>query len=246
MLAVFALVAAALAFTATSGRVDFLPRRRRRAAEPHGGEYVWDNQNKGWGARCSASACDWKIVGDTGAGRSITQLAIQNGTRYAAWCGPCNGSFEPGILTNAGGTAHQLTLATDGSFPNRFIQGVAIDPADTSHVYVVFNGLSRRWTNTFSAGEGHVYESTNAGSSWMDISGNLPDIPGDDLVITASHRLVVATDVGVVVSSNLHGGTWTRLGTLPNVSVNDLQLIDGGTRILATTHGRGLWQISTP
>ena len=142
MLAVFALVAAALAFTATSGRVDFLPRRRRRAAEPHGGEYVWDNQNKGWGARCSASACDWKIVGDTGAGRSITQLAIQNGTWYAAWCGPCNGSFERGILTNAGGTAH--------------------------------------------------------------------------------------------------------LGTLPNVSVNDLQLIDGGTKILAATHGRGLWQISTP
>ena len=212
-----------------------------------GGEYVWDNQSKGWDTRCSAKACDWKIAGDTGPGNSITQLAIQNGTWYAAWCGPCNGSsFKRGILTNAGGDVHALKLPDDGSFPNRYIQGLTIDPANVNHVYVVFNGLSRRWTNTFSAGEGHVYESSNAGVDWTDISGNLPDIPGDDLVLTPSGKLVVATDVGVVVSSGLHGGTWTRLGTLPNVSVNDLQLIDNGTKILAATHGRGLYRISTP
>jgi hypothetical protein len=213
-----------------------------------GGEFVWDNQNKGWDTTCSASACDWKIVGDSGAGNSITQVAIQNGTWYAAWCGGgCNGkTFTRGILTNAGGTVHQLTLPTDGSFPNRFIEGVAIDPKNTSHVYVVFNGFSRHWTDSFSAGEGHVFESTDAGVAWKDISSNLPDIPGDDIVITSGGKLVVSTDVGVVVSSN-DGASWQRLGTnLPDVAVDDLQLIDGGANILAATHGRGLWQMPTP
>ena len=217
-----------------------------------GGEFVWDNQGKGWNTTCSATACDWKIVGDSGAGHSITQITIANGTWYAAWCGPCNAAgFARGILTNAGGTVHQLTLPTDGSFPNRFIYGITIDPSNTNHVYAVFSGFSRHWTGTFTAGEGHVFESSNGGASWTDISGNLPDIPGDDLVITPSGKLVVASDVGVMVSTSLHGGTWTRLGSnLPDAPVNDLQLIaaHGSTAsyILAATHGRGLWKIATP
>jgi hypothetical protein len=217
-----------------------------------GGEFVWDNQNKGWNTTCGASACDWKIAADSGPGHSITQIGIVNGTWYAAWCGPCNSAgFARGILTNAGGTVHQLALPTDGSFPRRFIQGLTIDPSNPNHLYVVFNGFSRHWTDTFDSGEGHVFESSNAGATWTDISGNLPDIPGDDLVITPSGKLVVASDVGVMISSTLHGGTWTRLGSnLPDVSVNDLQLIaaHGSTAsyILAATHGRGLWKIATP
>jgi hypothetical protein len=212
-----------------------------------GGEFVWDNQNKGWNTTCSASGCDWKIVGDTGAGHSVTQLSMANGTWYAAWCGGgCNGStFTRGILTNVGGTVHQLTLPS--SFPNRFIQGLTVDSTNVNHVYAVFSSFSRRWTGDFSAGEGHVFETNDGGATWTDISGNLPDIPGDDILITSSGKLVVASDVGVMVSTSLHGGTWTRLGSnLPNVSVNDLQLIDGGTKILAATHGRGLWTIPTP
>ena len=55
-------------------------------------------------------------------------------------------------------------------------------------------------------------------------------------------RLVVATDVGVYTASTT-GGTWNRVGTgLPNVIVTDLSVTPDG-RILAATHGRGLWII---
>ena len=41
--------------------------------------------------------------------------------------------------------------------------------------------------------------------------------------------------------------SWSRLGTLPNVSVNDLQLAGpNDSYIIAATHGRGLWKIDTP
>ena len=91
-----------------------------------GGQYVWNNDPggvaKGWDTTCGSSSCDWQILGDSGAGHSITQVAMTNGTWYAAWCGPCNSDgFARGILTNYGGTVHQLSLPA--GFPNRFIQG---------------------------------------------------------------------------------------------------------------------------
>jgi hypothetical protein len=175
---------------------------------------------------------------------------VANGVWYAAWCGPCNtAGFTRGILTNAGGTVHQLNLpvpSASGVMPNRFIQGLFVDPADANHAYVVFNGYSRRWTNTFDSGEGHVFETSDAGATWTDISGNLPDIPGDDIFLVNGH-LVLATDVGVLISPGPHGGTWSRLGAnLPGASVNDIHLGPGRTYILAATHGRGLWTIPTP
>jgi len=52
----------------------------------------------------------------------------------------------------------------------------------------------------------------------------------------------VATDVGVYVSG-LGGETWSRVGTgMPNVITADLSVTPDG-RLLAATHGRGLWII---
>ena len=82
--------------------------------------------------------------------------------------------------------------------------------------------------------------------TWTDVSGNLPDAPADDLVVTASGKLVLATDVGVFTTTP--GSTsWARLGSgLPNSPVNDLSFGPGNTYLIAATHGRGLWKISTP
>ena len=68
-------------------------------------------------------------------------------------------------------------------------------------------------------------------------------------MLTASGKLVEASDAGVFIASAGQGAatTWSRLGTLPNVSVNDLQLAGpSDSYIIAATHGRGLWKIATP
>jgi hypothetical protein len=243
------------AFTYTPSPCDpgarFIAPFEPDSADPNhhwvaGGQYVWDNGTKGWDTTCSASACDWKPVYNTGAGHSITAIGVNQAT-YVAWCGPCNSAgFARGIATNYGGAWHALSLPA--AFPNRFINAITVDPANPAHAYVVFNGFSRRWTSTFSAGEGHVWETTDGGANWADISGNLPDAPGDDIVLTASGKLVEASDIGVFVASAGQGAatTWSRFGTLPHASVNDLQLSPDGSYIIAATHGRGIWKITTP
>jgi hypothetical protein len=242
------------AFTYTPSPCDPSPRFiapfRADAAAPNdhwvaGGRYVWDS-TRGWDTHCSSTSCDWHIAYDTGAGHSITAIGV-NTASYVGWCGPCNSvGFARGLATNYGGTWHAITLPS--GFPNRFVNALTVDPANPAHVYLVFNGFSRRWTNEY-AGEGHVFESTNAGSSWTDISNDLPDIPGDDLLLTPSGKLVYATDVGMFTANAGQGAStsWSNFGTgLPNASVNDLSFGPGNGYIIAATHGRGLWNIATP
>jgi hypothetical protein len=209
-----------------------------------GGEFVWDNGGKGWDTRCSSSACDWTIVHDTGAGHSITAIAVNGDTTYAGWCGPCNSpGFASAIDTNYGGTWHTVSAP---NLPNRFLSAITVDPANAAHVFAVYNGFSRRWVT--DGGIGHVFESTDGGATWTDVSGNLPDAPSDDLLLVNGH-LVLATDLGVFIAGAGGGAAtaWSRFGSgLPNASTNDLALSPDGSYLVAGTHGRGLWRIASP
>jgi hypothetical protein len=205
-----------------------------------GGQYVWDD-TKAWNTVCSgAEGCDWKKVYDTGAGNQVTALADNGSTTYAAWCGGgCNPpTFRRGLATNYGGTWHELSLA---GIPNRYLTSIAVDPANPAHVYLSVGSYSRRWIP--DAGVGHVFESTNGGASWTDVTGALPDAPVFKVALAGSN-LVAGTEVGAFVAAT--GGsslTWQRLGSgLPNVTVWDLTVAPDG-RVVAGTHGRGDWEI---
>jgi hypothetical protein len=59
----------------------------------------------------------------------------------------------------------------------------------------------------------HVYMTENAGQSWQSISGNLPDVPVNDVLRdpVSDSLLYAATDVGVFISNDF-GNNWTVLG----------------------------------
>lgn len=202
-----------------------------------GGRYVYTVPNV-WQAR-SASAV--KTAFDQGAGRSTTAVAMTNGTAYASWCGPCgNVGFARGVATNAGGSWHQLAL--DG-VPNRFIAGVGVDKANGNHAFLAVNGFSRRFSEGPGVGIGHVYETTDGGATWTDISANLPDVPASTVKLLPSGALVVGTDLGAFVRPA--GATdWKVLGTgLPLTVVMDIEQGPDGN-VYAATHGRGIWSIT--
>ncbi|MFB7507070.1 WD40/YVTN/BNR-like repeat-containing protein, partial [Streptomyces broussonetiae] len=104
------------------------------------------------------------------------------------------------------------------------------------------SGFSRAWTEGPGAGVGHVFESTDGGTTWKDISANLPDVPTDSALLTADGGLAVATDLGVVYRAP--GGTaWQRIGTLPAVAVLQLKASPDGSTLYAATHGRGIYTV---
>jgi hypothetical protein len=208
-----------------------------------GGEFAWDNQGKGWNTNCSATACDWKIVHDTGAGNQINAIADSGPVTYAGWCGSgCNPAgatpFTSGIDTNFGGTWHTVT---SGVLPNRVPTSFTIDPANSAHVVVTFGGFSRHWIP--NAGVGHVFVTLNGGRTWTNVSGNLPDAPADSSVIWHG-KLVVSTDVGIFATSYSGPGNWVRVGTgQPVAPAVDLAVSPDLGYLLVATHGQGLWKI---
>ncbi len=51
----------------------------------------------------------------------------------------------------------------------------------------------------------HVFLTTDSGASWVDISGDLPDLPVSDVVIdpyTSPRSIIIATDAGVLRTLN--------------------------------------------
>jgi photosystem II stability/assembly factor-like uncharacterized protein len=213
-----------------------------------GGEVLWKSMS---GFRTGED--DWSAQFDTGAGRSISALAVAGGNGYAAWCGPCwpgyvsETGFGRGVITNLGtGAWRQLDLSAVptgcDAIPNRYITGIAIHPADRRHAYLSVSGYARHWmVGPDDPGLGHVFQTTDGGTCWHDISGDLVDAPANDVAIVGS-RLVVADDVGVF-AAGLSGGTWKRVGVgLPHTIAADLNTTPDG-RLLIATHGRGLWAI---
>jgi hypothetical protein len=206
-----------------------------------GGQFVWDD-HAAWNTRCHHDFCDWRNVHDLGAGRLTTSLAARGDTIYAGWVaggGNPGPAFASGIDTNAGGTWHTVNAP---NLPQRVLFSLTVDPANANHVYAIYSGYSRHWIP--GGGVGHVFESRDGGSTWTDISGNLPDIPADDLVIVHGN-LVLATDIGVFIAGARTPTSWSRLGFgLPGSVVADLTVTPDGDAIVAATHGRGLWQLN--
>lgn len=158
------------------------------------------------------------------------------------------GPVAPGgriwITTSAGNGLPGWKDRTGSINPLGFpISGIAIDRSDASGqtAYVTIMGFHAS----------HVWKTTNAGISWTDFTGSLPDVPADSIVIdSVSSTVYVGTDVGVFASSS-GNPSWIEVGPpsgetgfLPNVPVTALAIFNfGGTkRLRAATYGRGIWE----
>lgn len=148
------------------------------------------------------------------------------------------------VTTNAGGTlmVDRTGSINPGLFP---VSAIAIDASDATGqtAFVAIMGFH----------VGHIFKTTNAGTSWAAFSTNLPDAPADALVVDAQTGTIYAgTDVGVFASPTA-AANWVEVGPaaaagnsgfLPNVPVTALRLFNsGGKKLLrASTYGRGIWQ----
>jgi hypothetical protein len=109
---------------------------------------------------------------------------------------------------------------------------------------VVLNGFSRRFTEGPGAGIGHVFSSTDGGTTWNDITNDFPDVPSNSIKVLPNGALIVGTDLGVVYRPAA-STTWRRLGTnFPATVVLDVEIGPDGF-LYAATHGRGIWRITT-
>jgi hypothetical protein len=128
--------------------------------------------------------------------------------------------------------------------PNRFVSGIAVDPANANHAWISYSGYSRTTPST----PGHVFEVTydpkTKTAIFVDRSRNLADLPITDVAYdSVTGDLYASSDFGVY--RRLGGFTQWNLaaGGMPNVEVSGLTIVPGARVLYAATHGLGAWAL---
>jgi uncharacterized repeat protein (TIGR01451 family) len=139
---------------------------------------------------------------------------------------------------------HSNGIGDKHSLPNRPVSWIAVDRSNYRTAYIAYNGFNAATPHQ----PGHVFKTTDAGQSWIDISGNLPDSPVNSLALDASYpnTIYAATDVGPMVTydGGAHWGALGTLGSIPSVAVDQVDLDTYDRVIGAGTHGRGAWSVT--
>ncbi|GAA4017129.1 exo-alpha-sialidase [Hymenobacter fastidiosus] len=116
------------------------------------------------------------------------------------------------------------------------VSSVAVQPGSDSHLLVTYSNY----------GQVSVWETTNAGATWSNVEGNLPDMPVRWAMFDPDNnqRALLATELGIWATDNLSAAstTWfpASLG-MANVRVDMLRMRNSDKQIAAATHGRGLF-----
>ncbi|MBM3415252.1 MAG: T9SS type A sorting domain-containing protein [Bacteroidetes bacterium] len=124
-----------------------------------------------------------------------------------------------------------------------YISNIDIESGNSNHLILTVSNY----------GVTSVWESTNGGTSWTSVEGNLPDMPirwakfipnGYSARGQAIGGVMLATEIGVWTTLTLNGGStvWIANNTgLANVRIDQLVLRTSDNVVGAATHGRGIF-----
>ncbi|HBO75422.1 MAG TPA: hypothetical protein DD653_12160 [Marinilabiliales bacterium] len=125
--------------------------------------------------------------------------------------------------------------------PERYVTCIKFSPNTKNSLFVTHSG--------YKANENipHVHYSQNLGADWKDISGNLPQLAINSLVVLKGYGdsvIFAATDGGIYHTLN-QGETWQRTGSgMPMIPVYDLAYDDTNHVLVAGTFARSMMTLT--
>jgi photosystem II stability/assembly factor-like uncharacterized protein len=147
------------------------------------------------------------------------------------------GTSDANVWRNGGPPGTPWVNIT-ANLPQRYVTSVTGSPSVANRIFVTHSGFR---DNEYLP---HIHRSDDNGTTWQDISGNLPQVPVNQLFVLPNHAdsvLCAATDAGVYFSRN-GGQAWARLGRgMPSVPAFDFAHNLVRRELVAGTFGRGVW-----
>jgi hypothetical protein len=152
------------------------------------------------------------------------------------------------------GTASQANwvdvTGSNAVLPNRPVLGVALDPAaPAAGVPVGYAAVGGFNANT-PATPGHVFQVTCASTcgsfTWLNKTGNLPDIPVDSIIANPnfSQQVFAGSDWGLYYTNDITAASpvWFRFEDgLSHAMIWDMQIDRGATTLSVWTRSRGAY-----
>ena len=182
--------------------------------------------------------------------RGVTAIKIDPNAINTIWIAASNVDASTTLLqpivmkiSNANTTPAVALTATIAAGNGAYISSIDVDASNTNNVLVTVSNF----------GVVSVWESTNGGTTFTNIEGNLPDMPvlwglfappGAQLNGTTGGGIILGTDLGVWTTSAVSGTSTQWIANnngLANVQVYMIKYRPANTSLVAATHGRGLY-----
>ena len=167
----------------------------------------------------------WTSIGNFST-NNLNILKVAPSNNQVIYAARSNGNIW---RTTNGGTAW-----TQMASPGNNLAFIAIHPNNANTLWAV--------RQNYSSGA-KVYKSVNGGSTWVNVSGTLPNIPANCIEYQngSDDGLYVGMDVGIYYRDNTLSDWVLFNAGLPNVEVTELEIDYDENKIYAATYGRGLW-----
>jgi hypothetical protein len=191
--------------------------------------------------------------GTLGSRSFINQVKYSPKYQSVAIVGTNDGNVQIGFNLGTGVASQANWVNVTGlnfKLPNRPILGIALDPtvpaANLPIGYAAVGGFN---ANTPS-NPGHLFQVTCASTcgsfTWLDKTGNLPDIPADSVIVNPNNprQVFAGTDWGVYFTDDITAvnPVWSRFENgLPHAMVWDMQIDRGATTLSVWTRSRGAY-----
>jgi photosystem II stability/assembly factor-like uncharacterized protein len=224
---------------------------------------VWGTSQYGTFYRSTTQGSSYSNLSKPSNGQWVTPLAIEPNTNviYGGWTGVYKSTDNGTTWTNLSPNVITTTLAC-----------LAVAPTNPQYIYTS-NGTSlwvtsdggSSWTRytapatitsievsptlpdkvwiTTSNTTNKVMISTNAGATFTNISGNLPNMAGRSIKVDATNEgLYVGMNIGVYYKDSTMT-SWIDLSSnLPKAAVNEVEIQKSGGKLRVATYGRGIWE----
>ena len=199
-----------------------------------------------------------KLYAAWSAGYYMVWQDAQTGTSYSTVSVPAFNSRIPSSVTVSPNVANRVYFGTDqgvvvriddaatapsgsqinsgAGMPAAYISCIEVENGNENHILITYSNY----------GVNSVWETTDGGSNWQSVEGNLPDMPVRWALFNPnnSDQALLATELGVWSTDNLNGAStdWQPSNSgLANVRTDMLQIRTSDKIMIAATHGRGLF-----
>jgi photosystem II stability/assembly factor-like uncharacterized protein len=173
-------------------------------------------------------------------GGQVSTITVAASDSNRVYAGTTGGSV---FRSDDGGNTSPWADKSAGLAP-RPVSSIWVDPGNRDNVVVSLGGTISTGSPG-GAGAQSVFRSTNGGTAWTDISGDLPSVCANAVVgdPSSSTTFYVATDGGVYRTTNT-GTNWAPFDNgIPNVPVTDLDVDWTRKMLYAGTFGRGAYRL---
>lgn len=169
-------------------------------------------------------------------GGSLTAFTVSPNTPNRLFIGVNNGrliKLDNADTVTSSYIFDRATSIGGGSF-NGYLNNIAVGSTD-DHLVAIFTNY----------GVNNVWYTSDGGTNWSAIDGNLPDMPVRWALFDpfSNGRLIIATEAGVYTTSLVNGSStvWVPSSGFPTVRTDMLRFRPSDNLVLAATHGRGMW-----